>query len=225
MLKKTMFAYCLFAFLSALFIIPGGVNTACAAVEATKKIEVVPNAIPEGVTEAEWTSPDTSTARGLSIALAKMTKNPALAYKRFPPVFEALKPEHLELMQEAYVTVVRSNNKLQDQSTALYRIAVAFGEYYNAMECIDEFNRTGYLTMETVQKYDFNVEYFGRGMVYFEKLNPQAQAMLAPYMSEEAYHRVTKEYLRVMEESIRIDKEHNKTLRETNAVLRAALKK
>ena len=62
-------------------------------------------------------------------------------------------------------------------------------------------------------------------MVYSESLNPQAKAILAPYMSEEAYDKVTKEYLRAMEESIKIDKEHNKTLRETNAVLREALGK
>ena len=220
MLKKTMFAYCLFALLSALFIIPGGVNTACAAVEATKKIEVVPNAIPEGVTEAEWTSPDTSTARGLSIALAKMTKNPALAYKRFPPVFEALKPEHLELMQEAYVTVVRSNNNLTNQSVALYNMALAFEEYYRIRACIDEFNRTGYLTKETCDKNNFNLERFGGGMVYIEKLNPQAQSMLAPYMSEEAYHRIFNEYINAMRKSSAIDEEHIKKLENINNMLR-----
>ena len=225
MLKKTMFAYCLFALLQALFIIPGGVNTACAAVEATKKIEVVPNAIPEGVTEAEWTSPDTSTARGLSIALAKMTKAPAVAHEMFSSSFLNLKPEHLSLMQEAYITVIKSNVNLGKQAVALCHMAEAFGEYYKMRACIDEFNRAGYLTKETNDKNDFDLAKFGGGMVYIEKLNPQAQAMLAPYMSEEAYHRIFREYMNALNASIEIDKEHNKTLRETNAVLRAALKK
>ena len=49
--------------------------------------------------------------------------------------------------------------------------------------------------------------------------------MLAPYMSEEAYHRIFREYMNALNASIEIDKEHNKTLRETNAVLREALGK
>ena len=175
--------------------------------EAAPATQTAPNTIPAGVSEAEWNNPDTSTANGLSIALAKMTKNPVLGYKLFPPVFANLKPEHLALMQEAYITIAQNNNNLADQSTAMYRIAIAFGQYYNAMACIDEFNRTGYLTMETVKKFDFNVEYFGRGMVYMEKLNPQAKAILAPYMSEEAFHRVFNEYMNVMNKSNAIDKE------------------
>ena len=223
MLKKTMVVCFLVAFFSALFIVPGAVNTASAAAEATPKVQVDPNAIPEGVEKAEWTSPDTSTARGLAIALAKMTKNPALGYKRFPPVFEALKPEHLELMQEAYVTVVRSNNNLINQTIALYHIAEAFGEYYNAMECIDEFNRKGYLPKETYRKYDFDLERFGGGMVYSESLNPQGKAILAPYMSEEAFQRVSDEYLDMMRKSNEADEEYNRKLKAGNDAFRAML--
>ena len=175
--------------------------------EAAPTAQTAPNAIPAGVSEAEWNNPDTSTANGLSIALAKMTKAPAVAYKRFAPYFEALKPQHLALMQEAYITVVQSNNNFITQSVALYHIAEAFGQYYNAMACIDEFNRKGYLTMETYRKYDFNVELFGGGMVYSESLNPQAKAMLAPYMSEEAYHRVFNEYINAMRKSSSMDTE------------------
>ena len=75
--------------------------------------------------------------------------------------------------------------------------------------------------METYRKYDFNIEQFGEGMVYSESLNPQAKAILAPYMSEDTYKKVTKEYLRAMEESIKIDKEHNRALREVNKNLQA----
>ena len=97
--------------------------------EAAPTTQTAPNTIPAGVSEAEWNNPDTSTANGLSIALAKMTKNPILGYKLFPPVFANLKPEHLALMQEAYITVVQSNNNFITQSVALYHIAEAFGEF------------------------------------------------------------------------------------------------
>ena len=177
--------------------------------EAAPTAQTAPNAIPAGVSEAEWNNPDTSTANGLSIALAKMTKAPAVAYEMFRPHFEVLKSEHLRLMQESYVAVVQSNNNLINQTIALYHIAEAFGQYYNAMVCIDEFNRTGYLTMETVEKYDFNVEQFGGGMVYSESLNSKAKDILAPYMSKEAYDRVTKEYIRVLQKSVEMDKEHS----------------
>ena len=193
--------------------------------EAAPAAQAAPNAIPAGVSEAEWNNPDTSTANGLSIALAKMTKNPVLGYKLFPPVFANLKPEHLALMQEAYITIAQNNNNLADQSTAMYRIAIAFGQYYNAMTCINEFNNKGYLTQETYKKYSFNIEYFGRGMVYMEKLNSQAQTMLAPYMSEEAYRRVVDEYLDMMRKSNAADEEYNKQLKATNDALRAILGK
>ncbi len=193
--------------------------------EAAPAAQTAPNTIPAGVSEAEWNNPDTSTANGLSIALAKMTKAPAVAYKRFAPYFEALKPQHLALMQEAYITVVQSNNNFITQSVALYHIAEAFGEYYKIKACIDEFNRTGYLSKEFNDKNDFNLEYFGGGMVYSESLNPQAKAILAPYMSEEAYHRIFREYMNALNASIEIDKEHNKALREMNAALRVMLQK
>ena len=189
--------------------------------EAAPTAQTAPNAIPAGVSEAEWNNPDTSTANGLSIALAKMTKNPTLGYKMFVPAFSGLKPEHFSLVQEAYATIIQSNDKLTRQSVALYHIARSFEAYYNAMACIDEFNEKGYLSMETCRKYDFNIEQFGEGMVYSESLNPQAQTILAPYMSEDTYKKVTKEYLRAMEESIKIDKEHNRALREVNKNLQA----
>ena len=189
--------------------------------EAAPATQTAPNTIPAGVSEAEWNNPDTSTANGLSIALAKMTKAPAVAYEMFNSSFASLKSEHLSLMQNAYITVIQSNVNLTKQAVALCYMAEAFEAYYNAMVCIDEFHNTGYLTIETLQKYDFNVERFVGGMVYMEKLNPQAQAMLAPYMSEDAYNKVTKEYLRAMEESIKIDKEHNRALREVNKNLQA----
>ena len=111
---------------------------------------------------------------------------------------------------------MRSNNNLISQSVALYHIAEAFGEYYQMRACIDEFNRTGYLTKETNDKNNFNLETFGGGMVYSESLNPQGKAILAPYMSEEAYHRVFDEYMNAMNVSIEKDKKLNETLKEAN---------